>query len=47
MKPSARLIVAVVLGIIAISIAIQLLPFVLGLLIVYYIYYRFIKKEEL
>ncbi len=47
MKPSARLIVAVILGIIAISIAIQLLPFVLGLLIVYYIYYRFIKKEEL
>ncbi len=47
MKPSARLIVAVVLGIIAISIAIQLLPFVLGLLIVYYMYYRFIKKEEL
>lgn len=47
MRPSARLIVAVILGIIAISVAIQLLPFVLGLLVVYYIYYRFFKKEEL
>jgi uncharacterized membrane protein len=46
MKPSTRLIIAVVLGIIAISIAVQLLPFILGLLVVYYIYYRFIKKGD-
>jgi membrane protein implicated in regulation of membrane protease activity len=47
MRPSARLIIAIVLGLIAISVVIELLPFVLVLLVAYYIYYRFFKKEEL
>lgn len=47
MKPSSRLIVTVILGIIAIAIAIELLPFILGLLLVYYLYIRFVKKEKL
>lgn len=45
-KKTIRVIIAVVLGIVAISIAVQLLPFILGLLVVYYLYYRFVKKED-
>lgn len=47
MKPSTRLVLSVIAGIIAIAIAIELLPFILGLLAVYYVYTRYIKKEDI
>lgn len=46
MKPSTRLILTIIAGIVAIAIAIELLPFILGLLAVYYVYTRYIKKED-
>lgn len=47
MKPSTRFVLTVIASIVAIAIAIELLPFILGLLAVYYVYTRYFKKEEL